>query len=87
MGGNALGQPMVCYCAKGLEGDAGMSTRLLTTAEVAAILRCTEQAVRAWVCSGHLKSVRPWGTKKHLFRESDVLLLVAQTTSNGANIG
>ena len=62
-----------------------MGTRLLTTAEVAEMMRCSEQAIRAWAASGHLHTVRPFGTKKHLLRESEVLLLIAQTTESGAN--
>lgn len=62
-----------------------MSIRLLTTAEVAEMLRCSERAVQEWAHHGVLRTVRPWGTKKHLFRESDVLLLMRQTTESAAN--
>ena len=64
-----------------------MATRLLTTAEVAAILRCSERTVQDWALAGRLHSIRPWGTKKHLFKESEVLALLRETTGTAPNNG
>lgn len=56
-----------------------VATRLLTTAEVAAILRCSERTIRWRAIAGQLEYVRPMGTKRFLFRESYIRSLLSQT--------
>lgn len=47
-----------------------MNEPLMTTAEVAEMLRVSSLTVRLWVAGGQLKSLR--AGKKHRFRRSDV---------------
>jgi excisionase family DNA binding protein len=76
---------MVCYRAKGLEGDAGMSVHLLTTLEAADILRCSEWTIRRRAKKGLLQYVRPYGTKRMLFKEEYILDLATKTNNMSAN--
>lgn len=45
---------------------------LLTTEEVAAILRVSENTVRRWVKVGILEGFKVPGTRRHRFRRSDI---------------
>jgi len=49
-----------------------MATRLLTTREVAEMLRVSVRTVFSLIDRGELVSDRPPGCRKHLFRETRV---------------
>lgn len=49
------------------------------------MMRVTERAVQMMARTGCLPSVRPQGTKKVLFRESDILTILRQTTGVSPN--
>jgi excisionase family DNA binding protein len=46
--------------------------KLLTTAEVASELRCSERTVLNAAAAGKIPSLRPFGGKRRLYRSEDV---------------